>query len=103
MGIDDDLALVAQLHAGRLEAEPLGVGAAPGGVHHLAGLDRAAVLQRDLQVRPALVDGGDLGVAHDVDAALEQLLGEMVAQLLVEAAQDLGRRDRAAWCRRRGR
>ena len=42
------------------------------------------------RLRPALVDGRDLGVAHDVDAALEEFLGEAVAQLLVEAAQDLG-------------
>ena len=39
---------------------------------------------------PTLVDGGDVGIAHHVDAALEQLLGQVVAQLFVEAAQDLG-------------
>jgi len=40
-------------------------------------------------MQPALVDGGDLGVAQHVDAALLQLLAQMVAQLLVEAAKDL--------------
>ena len=81
----------AQLHAGRLQADAGGVRRAAGGIHDLAR-HRPCVpsFKRRLCSPSSPCRWSAISALQThVDTALEQLRGQAVAQLLVEAAQDL--------------
>ena len=93
MRVDDDAAAVVLLHAGLVEAEPVGVGHAADRDQHDIGFDRfgrAALGRLDLglQRRARRIDAGDLGAELEGDALLFQDALRLPADLVVEARQD---------------
>ena len=65
------------------------MGVAADGVHDLVGFDVAAAGEYALQAVGGLLDAGKHLAAHDVDALLAHLGGKVVADVVIEAAQDL--------------
>ena len=87
--VDLDLAPAAQLHARLLQAQPRGVGLAPGGVDHLVEDLFVAVAGLDPDAAVALFHLHHVGAEMQIDAAPLDQFGDMAARLVVEAAQDL--------------
>ena len=83
-------ALLVELDAGLLEPEPIDIRPAAGGEHHLVDHDLLMIGQRNVRGRdrpsrpPSTICLGD-----DLDAALFHLGAQMLAHVVVEAAQDV--------------
>ena len=87
--VDQNLAIVAELHPCPVEAQPLGLRHAARGIHHRIGVDRVAI--GELQVKLAIVlllDRRDVAIHTQVDALLAHFLGQRVAQIVVETAHE---------------
>jgi len=88
--VDENRAVDVELDADRLEAESAGVRGAPGGVEHRIGHDRAAVAENDLRRAVGVgLERAHLRADAEVDTLLDHLGGDVVADVAVEAAQDL--------------
>src|SRR5690606_28934743 len=87
--IDDHMAVPAQLDAGRLQAETGDIGPPPGGVHDEAGRHTLTVPERQIEAARRLVDPRDVGHHAHVDTLAHHFLVQQVAQVVVEAAQNL--------------
>src|SRR5262249_49416252 len=76
--------------AGLVEPDARRVGLAPDGIHDAARLERGAVAQGEAQgAAAALLRALDRRSDADIDALLAHLGGKRVADVVVEAAQDL--------------
>ncbi len=89
LGVHRHRALDVQLDADRIEPEPDGVRHPADGQHHLLGLQRAAVIQQHAAPVRGLLDGVDGDAELEGHAVRRQLVGDALADLLVEAAQHL--------------
>ncbi len=87
--VDPDRAVGGEADAERLEAEPGGVRVAPGGEEHLVGDVGLAVVGRHLEAGAVALDRGHLALDLEDDAARPHRRRQVVAQVVVEAAQDL--------------
>ena len=88
--VDDHRALVVERHAGGLQTQASGVGLAAGGVHHHVALVGVAAGEVADQAGGALLNTGVFAAQDHLDAALFDLGGEVAADVVVEAAQDVG-------------
>ena len=87
--VDDHFALPADFDAGLLQAEPIGVGHTADGQHQAIGFQNLAVIGKREDFAVPLVDPPEDAVGDDAHALLVHGLGQRVAHVLVEAAQDL--------------
>src|SRR6185312_1029344 len=87
--VDLDLAALAELDAGLLDMQHLGVGGAADRQHDLVGLDDVALVGLGVKRVAALLDLGELATERDVHAAPFHRIVNTVADIVVEAAQDL--------------
>ena len=87
--VDHDMAVPAEIDTGLVEPKPHGVGKPAGGGHDQAGMETVAAFEMDAVTSIYLFDAGGFRVDADVDAALAHRLGQPVAQVGIEIAQDL--------------
>ena len=87
--VDDDVAVPAELDTDFVEAEAERVRRAADSEHDLLGGQRRAVRQMPDEPGAGLLEVREDVPGDDADALLDVGLGETVAQILVEAAQDL--------------
>ena len=83
----DGDAAAAELDPGRLQADSLDIGPAPGGDQQVAARQGLSALQRHLDGAGAAGDGGDLGAIADLDALGAQPLEGDGGNLRVLAAE----------------
>ena len=88
-GIDLDGHVGRHLDAEAVQPQPCDIGDAAGGEHHLPCPEGRAVVQRDAHAIAGAVDPRHVGAGADLDALLLHLGGEVVADVVIEAAQDL--------------
>ncbi len=91
----------AEFDAGFLQAEPHRVRRTADGEHDLFRFEAHPAGEMPDQPRALLFDAVEDVAGDDADLALEVRLGEAVAQILVEPAQDFVSAIGRAWCRRR--
>ncbi len=87
--VDDDLSLSALRHAHGLQAHVFRVGHAAGGVQHGVGHHQGTAFTFHAQAVVRFADVHHPGVEVQVHARLDHFGGHEVADLVVEAAQDL--------------
>ncbi|MDT4846685.1 hypothetical protein FQZ97_807180 [compost metagenome] len=87
--VDDDLSLGALRHAHGLQTHVLHVGHAAGGVQHGIGHHQGPAFTFHAQAVVRFADVHHPGVEVQVHACLDHFGGHEVADLVVEAAQDL--------------
>src|SRR5690606_27251740 len=85
--VDGDMTVRRQLHAGRLQPQPVDVGVPAGGEHHHAEGCLDAIAEADDDVLAVAAQGGDVGLIDDADPPLLQARLQAVPQVHVEAAQ----------------
>ena len=87
--VDDDAAPGVALDTDGFQAQPVDIGLAPGAVHHGIHLERRAVGQRQGYFGARLCNICDVGFDPKVNALLDDLRRQVMAHVVVEAAQDL--------------
>jgi hypothetical protein len=87
--VDHDMSVPAEIDTGLVEPKSHGVGKPAGGGHDQSGMEAVAAFEMDAVASIFPFDAGGLGVDADIDAALAHGLGQPVAQIRIEIAQDL--------------
>ena len=87
--IDRDAAVLGEPHAGRLETEPRNIRPPPGREHHAIDGEGFAIGQLDAEAVLDLLDRVDRLPGDDPDAAPLHLRAQMLAHVVVEAAQNI--------------
>ncbi|MNY29801.1 hypothetical protein D3C86_1638650 [compost metagenome] len=89
MFVDLDIATRVEFHRGVFQAQVVQHRPASGGVEHAIGFQHAAILQRREQAAVGLfVDAFDIAVELQIQAALAQLVAQVLAHRAVEAPQE---------------
>ena len=87
--VDGNRAFLVHLHAGGFQTHAFDIRLAADGEHHAIAFDHRAVRQLGVITLRALFDGVDRLAGDNLDAALLQLGAQMLAHIIVEAAQDI--------------
>src|SRR5262249_18493622 len=87
--IDFHRIMRSQLDADLFEIKAQDIGDAAGGVHDLAGAEDSIVIAGDAHAGSRALDLGDIAAQTEFDPLLLHLGGQMIAQIVIEAAQDL--------------
>src|SRR5690606_39423901 len=89
IGIDLDLPPLSERNADLVQSQPWRVGAAADGEHDLVDLESGAIAEVSDKALVGPIDAPKSGVRQHLNAALGICLHQAVAQVLVEAAQQL--------------